>query len=169
MHPSVVKGLKGPLLGAGVHSEVFAIDDDWVVKRMHDERDGFWTVLYLSEGVRERLHLPRIDLSRSDMDEGIIVIERLQRLDWDLWEGTDHIHTVMNDLHLRNESFKFNIDEWLENTHPLYDISSMAYRAWKFVKRAGFATSLDINPSNIMMRKGDKKLILSDPFGYLDI
>ncbi len=171
MHQSVINGLKGPLLGAGIRSEVFAIDDDWVVKRMHDECDGFHVITQLSQTFIERFQLPRIDFSRSILDEGIIVIERLHRTPWDVWEGSDEVHNRMNDLQRLDNDYKkkFRVEDWIEKTHPLFDITLKAFKAWKILNRIGYPVSLDINPSNVMMRKGDKKLILSDPFGYLDI
>lgn len=169
--PEMIDVNKYESIGAGTNSEVFAIDKDWVLKHSHDETDGFRVIANLNDNFIEKFSLPRIDHQRSDHENGIFVIERLVRVPYDLWVGTCNVHTVMNDLHHCNNPHTkmFNINKYLNNDHPLYDITLLAYRAWRILRRIGYPVSLDLNPGNIMMRKSDNKLILSDPFGHLDI
>lgn len=170
MSPEIVRALKGPTLGVGARSFVYAVDNDWVVKRMTDECDGFHAIVGMGPKFAERFSLPRIDYARSDIDEGIIVIERLYRSDWDYWEGSDDVHNHMNDLHHNPDVLgkNFKVEDFLENDHPLYDITLKAFKAWKLLRRIGWHVSIDLNPSNIMVRTNGE-LVLSDPFGYLDI
>lgn len=169
MRPEITRALRGPTLGVGVRSFVYAVDSEWVVKRMTDECDGFHAIVGMGPKFAERYSLPRIDYTRSDVDAGIIVIERLYRTDYDYWYGSEEIHNEMNNLHYSEENQKsFVFDDHLEKDHPLYDITLKAYKAWKLLRRIGWAVSLDINPSNIMIRKNGE-LVLSDPFGFLDI
>lgn len=171
MTPEIIRALKGPTLGVGVRSFVYAVDNDWVVKRMTDECDGFHAIVGMGPKFAERFSMPRIDYDRSDVEEGIIVIERLHRADSDLWEGTEHVIKGLNNIHFYGDAYRsagLDIYELLENDHPLYDILQKAFKAWKLLRRIGWDISIDLNPSNIMVRTNGE-LVLSDPFGYLDI
>lgn len=155
------------LIGCGTRSRVYELDENWVVKEMLDDIDGFWCVVSLPEHIRKRFNMPYIDLKRSNIEEGIIVIEKLVRINYIEFLGTDKIHLKLNNLYF-NWKEKVDIDQYLDSDHPLYEITKQAYRAYRFCNRIGYHLTLDLNPTNIMQRK-DGGYVLSDPFGALDI
>lgn len=154
-------------IGNGVFSKVYALDNNWVVKLSSVETDGFRVIHDLPDSIIQRYSLPIIDKSRSDSEEGLFVIEKLYPLDSDVFEGTNFAITVLNDLH-ECKGLKGNFKAYIHEKHYLRPIFEKAERLLCLLLRLGYPVCLDINNKNIMQRPNGE-LVLSDPFGYLNI
>lgn len=155
------------LIGKGIYSKVYLLSEDSVLKVSNDETDGFHIIPHLSKKVIETFSLVRVDVGRSYVDEGQYVMEHLYPLDCDFFDGTELAITILNDLH-ENPKLKGRFKDYINNTHPLYDMFCKAERLLLILRRSGYGVCLDINQGNIMSRKNGE-LVFNDPFGLLDI
>lgn len=157
------------IIGCGFHATVFRIDKQWVGRWSVDPKDGFQAIWEIPDAFLERLALPRIKREGSNFDELFFMVERLSRVDTNLFIGSCDAHRQLNNVWLMDEP-KFILSKYMLSTHPLYDITKKVYTAWRYLRMKKIYVSIDLSPSNIMMRE-DGTLILSDPFGqiYLDL
>lgn len=150
------------IIAGGFHAIVFEINQHWVGRWSTDPRDGFIPIFDINSAILERLSLPRFDRVLSRPDENFFVVERLYKIDPLLFIGTDKAHAKMNQLWMLDKK-KFILSQYLSPVHPLYEITKKIYTAYRYLRMKKILVSIDIAPSNIMMRK-DGTLIASDPF-----
>lgn len=155
------------LLGKGVFSKVYDLDEHSVLKVSTDETDGFSIIHDLSDKVINKYSLPRIDKQRSNPEEGHYVIEKLYPIDPSLFDDTELVMTIFLDL-AECPNLKSRFKQYIQPTHPLFDIFCKAEHVFCLLFRYGYPISLDITTTNIMVRRNGE-LVLSDPFGKLDI
>lgn len=159
-------GCKYVEVKAGWNSEVFIAEEkDTVVKFSKTPHDGFRVIAKeLTKEQRERLGLVRIYEEESNYEENIFVLEKLLPIrDYNLYLGCENAQLTLNDLH-HPGSKVVPLTRLMDKSDPMFEITRKAYLLWRYLKRKGINTNIDLNPSNIMKRK-DGTFVLSDPLG----
>lgn len=151
---------------AGWNSEVFiAKEVDKVVKFSKVGNDGFRAIAkLLTAEQRERLSIVKIFEEESNYQDNIFVLEKLIPIrDYSLFLGCEDAQLTLNELH-HPGSVAVPLTRLMDKSDPMFDITRKAYLLWRYLKRKGINTNIDLNPSNIMKRK-DGSFVLSDPIG----
>lgn len=152
----------GKLISRGSFAEVYELTEDTVLRKSSTEVDGFRCICWLTTEERERFALPVI----KEVDEeecSWAIVEKLQRCGDALFQdmGTVdwcHINACSPVVVIKNFTYP-----------QLGELFNKAIALLKYMVEEGYpVTSLDLHPRNIMKR-ADGTLVISDPFGELDI
>jgi hypothetical protein len=148
------------LIGQGVFASVYSLTEDTVYRVGGDQLDGWKMIGWLTDEEREFYCLPKV-YSVDEEEGNWAVVEKLYPVGSALFQDFgDRDWSILN-LHQ-----KVIIDIGNEQLKALLD---KAIAAFHYLKEKGYPIQLlDIHPRNIMKRK-DGTLVLSDPFGELDI
>lgn len=147
-------------LGAGINAEVYAVDENTVLRVSCREVDGFRIIHLLPK--KWKLDYPLVNILATDGDcSEFALVERLYPIPY------------LRDSDLFDREFWEQVSEYhIANPHgapeAIVRLAEQAIELHRKVYSSGFHVDLDFGPNNIMQRKNGT-LVLSDPFGYNDI
>lgn len=150
----------GKQIASGIFGTVYDFDGDKVLRKSHDETDGWRAMMWLSDKDREIFRLPIIH-SYDEDEFSWAVVERLYPVGSGLFQnmGDSDWTRLNNNRVILNRNQDPRLIELFDTAIALFDY---------ITKEEYPVRELDLHNRNIMQR-ADGTLVISDPFGQLDI
>lgn len=150
----------GKKIASGIFGTVYDFDGNKVLRKSHDETDGWRALLWLTDKDREIFNLPVIHHFDEEENEWAVV-ERLYPVGSALFQdmGESDWRWLNNNRVILNE----------KQDPRLIELFKSAIALFEYITSKEFPIrELDLHDRNIMQRD-DGTLVISDPFGQLDI
>lgn len=152
-------------IGEGFRSKVYAITRKWVVRCSSHPNDGFLATYQIPDKYRERLMLPKVDRLQSDVEQGVVFVEKLYQVNTKIFDDLYALFSVLNDplFHMKKG---FRLKDHISQRHPFYAVVYNTLLICRYLRLKGHVVTMDLHPSNIMVRDNGS-FVLNDVIGVI--